>query len=346
MTNSLEPIKEFVGVDVSQDRLDVYLLPGGERAEFSRDRRGIARLVAWLASRERLLVVVEATGGLERTLTVALAQAALAVAVVNPRQIRDFARAAGLLAKTDRLDAYALALYGERLRPVPRPPRSAADHALAALVLRRRQLAQLVEAEHNRARRTDEPAVLRVDRGAPELARARRSRELEGAIDARLEASPVWRERAALLATVPGVGKVTVATLLASAAGARPARPPGHRRAGRGRPVRPRQRPDEGPAHDLGRPSAGPRGALHGGPGRGPPQPRAPRLLPAPGRGRQSQEARAHRRHAQAPGHPQRHAQGPPTMARTTISLTSKTVADSVPSCLVNVLPVGDNLPT
>jgi transposase len=213
MTNSLEPIKEFVGIDVSQERLDVCLLPGGERAEFSRDRRGIARLVAWLASRERLLVVVEASGGLERMPTVALAQATLAVAVVNPRQIRDFARAAGLLAKTDRLDAYALALYGERLRPVPRPPRSSADHALAALVLRRRQLAQLVEAEHNRARRTDEPLVhtsieTHLSWLEPTIG------ELERAIEQRLEASPTWRERAALLASVPGVGKVTVATLL------------------------------------------------------------------------------------------------------------------------------------
>jgi transposase len=213
MTNSLEQIKEFVGIDVSQDRLDVYLRPGGERAEFSRDRRGIARLVAWLASRERLLVVVEATGGLERMLTVALAQAALAVAVVNPRQIRDFARAAGLLAKTDRLDAYALALYGERLRPVPRPPRAAADQALSALVLRRRQLAQVVEAEHNRARRTEEPAVLASIEAHLDWLQTALA-QLEGQIDARLEASPLWRERAALLASVPGVGKVTVATLL------------------------------------------------------------------------------------------------------------------------------------
>jgi transposase len=172
MTNSLEQIKEFAGVDVSRDRLDVHLLPGGEGAGFTHDRRGVARLVAWLASRERVLVVVEATGGLERMLAAALAQAAIAVAVVNPRQTRDFARAAGLLAKTDRLDAYALALYGERLRPVPRPLRSAADHALAALVLRRRQLAQLVEAEHKpgpadgRAPRPD------LNRGAPDLARA------------------------------------------------------------------------------------------------------------------------------------------------------------------------------
>ena len=136
-------------------------LPAAElRArQFSRDPRGIARLLAWLTSQDRLLVVVETTGGLERGLTVALEQAGTVVGVVNPRQTRDFARAAGLLAKTDRLDAYALALYGERLRPAPRPPRAAADHALAALVLRRRQLAQLAEAERSRARRNEEPVV-------------------------------------------------------------------------------------------------------------------------------------------------------------------------------------------
>jgi transposase len=213
MTNSLGQIKEFVGVDVSQDRLDVCLLPCGAQAGFSRDRRGIARLVAWLASQQRLLVVVEATGGLERTLTVALAQAGIAVAVVNPRQVRDFARAAGLLAKTDRLDAYALALYAERLQPVARPPRAAADQALAALVLRRRQLAQEIEAEHNRARRTDEPLVRSsIEAHLGWLGQA--VSELERAIEQRVEASPLWRERAALLASVPGVGKVTVATLL------------------------------------------------------------------------------------------------------------------------------------
>ncbi len=214
MRKSLGHCKGFVGVDVSEARLDVCLLPDGARAEFSRDRRGIARLLAWLACQERLLVVVEATGGLERSLTVALEQAAIAVAVVNPRQTRDFARAAGLLAKTDRLDAYALALYAERLCPAPRPPRAAADHALAALVLRRRQLAQLLEAEHNRARRSEDPVVLasiEAHLGWLKTALA----ELENQIDGHLARHPVWQERAALLASVPGVGKVTVATLLA-----------------------------------------------------------------------------------------------------------------------------------
>jgi transposase len=213
MTRNLGQFGCFVGVDVSEAQLDVHLLPSGDRASFSRDRRGIARLVAWLASQAHLLVVVEATGGLERMLAVALEQAGIAAAVVNPRQIRDFARAAGLLAKTDRLDAYALALYGERLRPVPRAPRSAADRALAALVLRRRQLAQLVEAEHNRARRTDEPLDHRsIKTHLSWLEQA--LGEIERAIEQRLEASPLWRERAALLASVPGVGKVTIATLI------------------------------------------------------------------------------------------------------------------------------------
>jgi transposase len=214
MTRNLGQFECYVGVDVSEGRLDVCLLPGGERAAFSRDRRGVARLVAWLASQARLLVVVEATGGLERVLTVALEQVGIAVAVVNPRQVRDFARAAGLLAKTDRLDAYALALYGERMCPVPRPPRSAAGHALAALVLRRRQLAQLVEAERNRARRSEEPAVLASIEALLGWLRTALA-QLEDQIATHLARTPVWQERAALLASVPGVGRVTVSTLLA-----------------------------------------------------------------------------------------------------------------------------------
>jgi transposase len=212
MTRNLE-FERFVGVDVSEARLDVHVLPGDERAGFGRDQRGLARLVAWLASQERLLVVVEATGGLERMMTAALAQAAIAVAVVNPRQVRDFARAAGLLAKTDRLDAYALALYGERLRPVPRPPCSAADQALAALVLRRRQLAEAIEGERNRARRAEEPAVLASIEAHLGWLRAALS-ELESQIEARLESNPVGCAKAGLLASVPGIGKVTVATLM------------------------------------------------------------------------------------------------------------------------------------
>lgn len=213
MRKSLGQIKGFVGVDVSERWLDVHLLPSGEQVAFGRDRRSIARLVAWLASQDRLLVVVEATGGLERGLVAAIDQAGIAVAVVNPRRVRDFARAAGLLAKTDRIDAYALALFGERMRPQARPPRAPADQALAALVLRRRQLAALLEAERNRARRAEEEVVL-----ASIEAHLGWLREALGALEAeigeRLASNPAWRDKADLLRSVPGVGEITTASLI------------------------------------------------------------------------------------------------------------------------------------
>jgi transposase len=213
MRKSLAQVESFVGVDISERWLDVRLLPQDERAGFSRDRRGIARLIAWLASKGRLLVVVEATGGLERGLRAALAQAGIALALVNPRKVRDFARAAGLLAKTDRLDAWALALYGERMRPPPSPARAAADQALAALVLRRRQLAQLLEAERNRARRTEETTVLAsIEAHLDWLQTALAA--LEEQIEQRLASTPVWCAKAGLLGSVPGVGTVTVGTLI------------------------------------------------------------------------------------------------------------------------------------
>ena len=212
MTRNLGHFGCFVGVDVSEAQLDVHLLPSGDRASFSRDRRGIARLIAWLASQERLLLVVEATGGLERMLAVALEQAGIAVAVVNPRPIRDFARAAGLLAKTDRLDAYALALYGERLQPVPRAPRSRPTRRW------RRWCCAGGSSRSWSRRNTTVPGVRTSPRStgrssAPGLARAG-DRRVRAGDRARLEASPLWRERAALLASVPGVGKVTIATLI------------------------------------------------------------------------------------------------------------------------------------
>ena len=181
---------------------------------FAHSAAGIGRLVAWLASHERPLVVVEASGGLERALVAALGRAGVPVAVVNPRQIRDFARAAGLLAKTDRLDARVLALFGERMRPQPRPPGTQADPLLVGLVLRRRQLVVLRDAERSRRRRVAEPALRRSleDHLAwltSEIA------TIEAALAARLEALAATRQRAALLISVPGIGVLTAASLLA-----------------------------------------------------------------------------------------------------------------------------------
>ena len=211
---SLAVFASFCGVDVSERQLDVHLLPEGAGTSFAHTAAGIGRLVAWLASRERSMLVVEATGGLERALVAALGRAGIAAAVVNPRQVRDFARAAGLLAKTDRLDARILALFAQHMRPEPRLPGSEADALLVGLVLRRRQLVVLRDAERSRRRRIGEPALLRSldDHLAwltSEIGR------IEAAMEARLEALTATRERAALLISVPGIGALTAASLLA-----------------------------------------------------------------------------------------------------------------------------------
>ena len=170
--------------------------------------------MAWLASRERPLLVVEATGGLERALVAALGRAGIATAVVNPRQIRDFARAAGLLAKTDRLDARVLALFAERMRPVRRLPGGDADPLLVGLALRRRQLVALRDAERSRRRRLGEPALLRsLDDHLAWL--TAEIEAIEAAMAVRLETLGATRERAALLVSVPGIGALTAASLLA-----------------------------------------------------------------------------------------------------------------------------------
>ena len=318
---SLAVFASFCGIDVSERQLDVHLLPDGSSTGFAHDSAGIGRLVAWLASRERSLVVVEATGGLERALVAALGRAGVAAAVVNPRQVRDFARAAGLLAKTDRLDARILALFAERMRPEPRLSGSEADALLVGLVLRRRQLVALRDAERSRRRRIAEPALLRsLDDHLAWL--TAEIETIEAAMAVRLEALAAIRERAALLISVPGIGMLTAASLLAllpelgrldgkavaSLAGVAPfARDSGaHARA---------------PDH-LGRPKASAGRALHGHPRRHPAQPDHPRLLRPPACRRQSQEARDHRLHAQAPGHPQRHARQRHVMANRIAGLT------------------------
>ena len=134
----------FVGIDVAKDRLDVHLRPSGEALAVGRDAAGLTVLVERLAELAPSLVVLEATGGFEVTVAAALTAAQLPLAVVNPRQIRDFARATGRLAKTDRLDAEAIARFAEAVRPEPRPIPDAAARALGELVARRRQIVEMI----------------------------------------------------------------------------------------------------------------------------------------------------------------------------------------------------------
>ena len=140
----------FVGIDVSKDRLDVHVRPSGQTLTAARDSTGLQQLVGSLRKLAPALIVLEATGGFEITVAAALASAGLPLAVVNPRQIRDFARATGRLAKTDALDAQVIALFAERVRPEPRPLADADSQNLAELIARRRQVVEMIGMETNR----------------------------------------------------------------------------------------------------------------------------------------------------------------------------------------------------
>jgi len=158
-------MEHFVGIDVAKDRLDVHLRPSGEAFAVARDGEGLVQLVDRLQTLAPRLVVMEATGGYETIVASAVAAARLPLAVVNPRQIRDFARATGKLAKTDRIDAAAIAHFAEAIRPPIRPIADAEAKALGELVARRRQVIQMIVAERNRRRRATQGRVLKaIDR--------------------------------------------------------------------------------------------------------------------------------------------------------------------------------------
>jgi transposase len=206
----------FVGIDVAKDRLDVHLRPSGASFAVARDGAGLDRLVARLAALgpELTLVVLEATGGFEVAVAAALAGAGLPLAVVNPHRIRAFARATGRLAKTDRLDAEAIALFAERVRPAPRPLPDADARALAELVARRRQVVEMIGMEANRRRQAEDARVRRTIEATLAALRAALV-ELDREIDDTLRGSPAWREVEELLTSVPGVGGITARTLIA-----------------------------------------------------------------------------------------------------------------------------------
>jgi transposase len=204
----------FVGIDVAKDRLDVHVLPMGHAFALPRDGEGLAHLVERLQPLGPALIVLEATGGFETVVAAALAGAGLPLAVVNPRRIRDFARAIGRLAKTDAIDAAVIALFAERVRPDVRPLPDAERSALTELVARRRQLLAMIVAEANRRHRaTDAKLGRRIDRHLAWL--QAELTETDTDIDTRVRRIPAWREAARLLTSVPGVGPVLSRVLLA-----------------------------------------------------------------------------------------------------------------------------------
>lgn len=205
--------EKYVGIDVSKDRLDVALLGDEEIWKVENAPGGIAELVQQMQIIDPEGIVVEATGGYHLNVTEALFLAGLSVAVVNPARVRQFARAAGLLAKTDKLDAQVLAVFGQRMQPRRYEGKSEAEKQLSALLVRRKQLEEMLKAEQNRLRTVSPSLRSSIERIIAVLQEEKR--RLEEEIHELMKEQKAWQEQTKILGSAPGVGKVTTATLLA-----------------------------------------------------------------------------------------------------------------------------------
>ena len=202
-----------VGIDVSKAQLDVEIRPSGEKQSFANDKVGNKALVKWLAKIAPTLIVLEATGGYERQVTRALVSADLPAVVVNPRQVRDFAKATGQLAKTDSIDAGVLAHFAEVIRPELRPLPDAVTLELRALTSRRRHLLEMIAAENNRLEMTSKAVRKSINAHVGYLEQA--LEHINQELDRAIEQSPIWKENEDLLRSAKGIGPVTSRTLLA-----------------------------------------------------------------------------------------------------------------------------------
>lgn len=208
-----EATPTFVGIDVSKTQLDIALRPSGATGSFPNDQTGIHRLVEQLRAVKPELIVLEATGGIERAVVRALVAAELPIAVANPRQVRDFAKATGQLAKTDVLDAQVLARFAEAVRPVVRPVPDEIALELRALIARRRQIIEMLTAEQNRLSRA--PRRVQKDIEAHIRWLEAELKRINEDLDQTIRQNPIWREQEELLKSVPGIGPVVSRTVLA-----------------------------------------------------------------------------------------------------------------------------------
>ena len=211
----MEQESTYIGIDVAKAQVDVAVRPTGVRWEVPNDEAGARQLVSRLKALEPVMVLLEASGGLELPLVAALAAEAVPVVVVNPRQVRDFAKATGKLAKTDALDASVLAHFAEVVRPPVRPLRDAETQVLGSLVARRRQVTTMVVSEKNRLSAATTATAVRPRIEAHIAWLERELDDLDKNLRQTLRQSPVWREKDDLLRTVPGVGEQVSLTLLA-----------------------------------------------------------------------------------------------------------------------------------
>lgn len=205
---------QWVGIDVSQAKLDIALRPAGSIWQIRNDESGWSALLSQLSAAVIALVVVESTGGMERGVVQVLQQHDIAVAVINPKRARDFSKASGRLAKTDRIDAEMLAHFGEAPKPLPKPLAAEAQEALSDLVHRRQQVVEMLNDERRRRHSVrNRSAQADIDSHIEWL--KQRLKALDAEIDQLRQADADWQQRYEWLTSVPGVGRVVATTLLA-----------------------------------------------------------------------------------------------------------------------------------
>ncbi|MEM9508967.1 MAG: IS110 family transposase [Cyanobacteria bacterium P01_E01_bin.35] len=206
--------KQWVGIDVCQKSLDVYIRPSKKLFQVTNNEIGIRKLVKTLKNIQPELIVLEATGGMEIDAAIQLTQAELAVAVINPRQARDFAKATGQLAKTDTIDAKVLAHFADAIRPEVRQISDESSRQLEDLVARRRQISDMITAEKNRRRGKTNSVKASIDKHIEWL--EEQLKEIESQIKEAIAVNPDWQQKMDLLTSVPGIGEVVAVTLISS----------------------------------------------------------------------------------------------------------------------------------
>jgi transposase len=203
----------FVGIDISKNSLDVHVLPEDKRYSYPYEPQKVKALIRKLKQLKPALIVMEATGGYELIIATKLAEATLPVAVVNPRQIRDYARAIGKLAKTDAIDAYIIARFAQDVRPEAREQLTFKEHQLKELIMRRQQLIDMRSAEKNRLSRAFSKEVIK---GIEKIIKTlnEQIQALDYQLDREIKGNPAWNRKIELITSVPGLGANTAHTLL------------------------------------------------------------------------------------------------------------------------------------
>jgi transposase len=210
----MDTVCQFIGIDISKDHLDVHIRPDGRQQRFRYDSEGLAQLLEWISEVRPELIVMEATGGYEQRLVAVMASEQLPVAVVNAKRVRDFAKATGQLAKTDRLDAAVLSDFAEKLRPRVSALPDESREQLKALLARRRQLIDMITAENNRQVLAPK-AIQREIRAHIDWLK-KRLKKVDDDLSRSIQSSPIWKAKDDILQSMPGIGPTTSSTMLAA----------------------------------------------------------------------------------------------------------------------------------